>query len=506
MSHIPGRAPVPPALLQKQASMFPKIPRIFTYLFPRIQDALFVGTLIAVAIQGPFLLNGDGDLGRHITLGNYIINNWKIPTQDIFSHTMAGARLVPHEWLAQVLFGALNIWIGLSGVVLLIALLIAATFACTYRAMLKRNISRIPALVITMLAAYASNLHWLARPHIFTFLFAAVWAYQLENEKGRVWLFPLIMWAWANTHGAFIAGFVIWGAHAAGWLWEYLHKQNTKEAGIRLAVIGVASFAITLINPAGWRLWGTSIGYLGTRFLVDRTIEYQSPNFHNWSTWPFLMMLSLGILLLGMRGRLRLHESLLFAGWTIMSLYSARNIPLFAIITAPYLGTAIQAAVEKIPAWQQFEQRISRAENSLKGILWPLLAVTVLAVSSYTRPNPADQFDPNKFPVKAVDWLSAHPQQGPMFNNFIWGGYILYRLWPQQTVFIDGQTDFYGEALTREYTQVMSLDQGWEAVLEKYDVSWVIVQSDKPLVTALQDDMNWSPIYSDDTATILRRP
>lgn len=93
-----------------------------------------------------------------------------------------------------------------------------------------------------------------------------------------------------------------------------------------------------------------------------------------------------------------------------------------------------------------------------------------------------------------------------MFNNFIWGGYLLYRLWPEQTVFIDGQTDFYGEALTREYTQVMTLAAGWESVLEKYDVSWVIVQSDKPLVKALQEETRWTVVYQDTTATILHEP
>src|SRR6185436_4319867 len=114
-----------------------------------------------------------------------------------------------------------------------------------------------------------SSLHWLARPHIFTFLFIAVWAYLLENEKSRLWLFPLIMLLWANTHGAFIAGFVILAGHVTGWLWESIQKQATRERGQRLLVIGVTSLAVTFLNPAGWRLWGISVGYLGNRFLVD---------------------------------------------------------------------------------------------------------------------------------------------------------------------------------------------------------------------------------------------
>jgi hypothetical protein len=162
--------------------------------------------------------------------------------------------------------------------------------------------------------------------------------------------------------------------------------------------------------------------------------------------------------------------------------------------------------IEKIPPFQRVEKSLSRVETNLKGILWPLLAILFLIYTFYTRPNSADQFDPNRFPVRAVDWLEVNPQEGNMFNNFIWGGYLLYRMWPQQTVFIDGQTDFYGEALTREYIQVTTLAAGWESVLEKYDVSWVIIQSDKPLVKALQDELNWTVIYQDATAAILHEP
>jgi hypothetical protein len=483
-----------------------KLTLLLTYLFPRIQDAIFVATLLALSVQGPGLLSGDGDLGRHITIGSYILDNWEIPTRDIFSHTMTGEQLVPHEWLAQWTFSVAHRLLGLSGIALMIAILIASTFTLTYQEMQRKDVFRLLALLIAILAAFTSRLHWLARPHIFTFLLTAIWTYQLENEKSKVWIFPLIMLVWANTHGAFIVGFVIWCAHVAGWLWEYLNGRSTKETGVRLAIIGISSFAVTFINPAGWDLWGTSVGYLGNRFLVDQTIEYQSPNFHNWSTWPFLFMLVLGILGTGLGGRLRLHEAILFAGWTVMSLYSGRNIPLFAIIMAPYIGSALQGALKKIPFLQRVEESLSRVEANLKGVFWPFLAILFLTYMFYARPSSTNQFDSNRFPVKAVDWLEVNPQEGNMFNNFIWGGYLLYRMWPEQTVFIDGQTDFYGEALTREYTQVTTLSDGWESVLEKYDVAWVIVQSDKPLVKALQDEKGWNILYQDATATILHEP
>ena len=110
-------------------------------------------------------------------------------------------------------------------------------------------------------------------------------------------------------------------------------------------------------------------------------------------------------------------------------------------------------------------------------------------------------------PVQAVDWLEKNPQDGKMFNHFIWGGYILYRMWPHETVFIDGQTDFYGEVLFREYLDVINLSADWEKILDKHDVSWMLIPRNEGLAKYLYavDDDAWHVIYEDKTAVIFRR-
>jgi len=114
---------------------------------------------------------------------------------------------------------------------------------------------------------------------------------------------------------------------------------------------------------------------------------------------------------------------------------------------------------------------------------------------------------PEKMQVRAADWHEQNPQQANLFNDFAWGGYSLYRMWPKEVVFIDGQTDFYGETLFREYLDVISMNGGWERILDGYDVSWMLVPTKGNLARQLklnQDD-GWLVIYEDDTATILRR-
>ena len=94
-----------------------------------------------------------------------------------------------------------------------------------------------------------------------------------------------------------------------------------------------------------------------------------------------------------------------------------------------------------------------------------------------------------------------------MFNHFVWGGYLLYRTWPNELVFIDGQTDFYGEPLTREYLTVVNGADGWQSILDEYGVEWMLLRGDDPLavkLSAVEDD-GWLLIYEDDLAVIFRR-
>ncbi|MFT3895647.1 MAG: hypothetical protein QM730_28835 [Anaerolineales bacterium] len=400
------------------------------------------------------MLNTDGDIGRHITIGSYILEHWKIPTHDLFSHTMQGQFLVPHEWLAQVAFAAVYKIANLGGVVFLVSLVIALTFTLVFRRTVSGGVFRLTAFFTTILAAFASNLHWLTRPHIFTFLFVAIWIYLFESKLTRWWYFPLLMLLWVNTHGAFIAGFAIWFAFFAGWFWDFLNRKETKSEGIRHLSIGLSSLLVTLINPVGWRLWNTSVGYFGNRFLIDKTIEYQSPNFHNSNTWPFLIMLVLFFMALGLKGKLQSHEMFLLIGWGTLSLYNARNIPIFAIVMAPSLGKIFQENIQNIPLLSRIENNFAVIEKGLRGYIFTVAMVVLLLVT--VLKSPFNVFKPEIFPVEAANWLSNNPPKGKMFNYFTWGGYLLYRLWPEQQVFIDGQTDFYGETLSREYVQVES--------------------------------------------------
>jgi len=85
-----------------------RVEQILYYLLPGLGDILWIAAFAGVIGLGPRMLNIDGDLGRHLTIGANILDSGRIPTVDLFSHTMLGQPLTPHEWLAQVIFALAN--------------------------------------------------------------------------------------------------------------------------------------------------------------------------------------------------------------------------------------------------------------------------------------------------------------------------------------------------------------------------------------------------------------
>jgi hypothetical protein len=158
----------------------------------------------------------------------------------------------------------------------------------------------------------------------------------------------------------------------------------------------------------------------------------------------------------------------------------------------------------------KLDSRLSSIDVTLYGYLWPVLIVIMIVTLFMSGVNldfnrNGNQFLSSNFPVSAADWVQEQEDMGPVFNYFPWGGYLLYRMWPEEQVFIDGQTDFYGEALTRQYERVITLSEGWHRILIEYQVQWVIMPIESRLVKALLDEPQWEMNYQDETAVILTR-
>ena len=176
-------------------------------------------------------------------------------------------------------------------------------------------------------------------------------------------------------------------------------------------------------------------------------------------------------------------------------------MPVFSLWARELMGDTSRITV--------LEARISEIESRLIRCLWSPLVASFVAIllihHALTTRQTFFSYDPRIFPVRATDWVSQHPIDGNMLNELNWGGYLLHRMWPAQRVFIDSQTDFYGEHFIREYADLVSAKPGWQQQLMQYNVSWVMIRSHTPLSGELRLDPGWQKVFEDPTAVIFMR-
>ncbi|HET7469308.1 MAG TPA: hypothetical protein VFJ81_06505 [Gemmatimonadales bacterium] len=485
---------------------------------PSLFDIIFTIWALVVPIGfGYRLVNSDGDMARHIRLGEVILDQGHLPRTDLFSHTMGGKPFIAFEWGSEVLYALAYRLAGLVGVVTLSGLTLALAYALVARFLVRRGGDPLLAYLVSMAAAVLSAAHWLARPHLFTMLLVVVLLELMVRPQRKLWPYVPLFVLWANLHGGFFYGCITLVVYAMGELaegWLVLGEARRKwfaEARHHLAAAGIG-LVVSLLNPNSWHLLAHVAGFFGNSAILALTQEFMSPDFHTVNGKIFLLVLLtvIGSLALSRR-RPPLPTLLILLVNVAFALISQRNIELFALVALPLVALHLDPEWRALPVLQRAKEVFQREhEGAYSGVGAAVAAVLLIGFAlaggrvAGLEVIPA-RFDPKVFPVAAVAKARAERLQGRMFNNFIWGGYLVHE-WPEQRIFIDGATDFYGEELFKDYIRVNGLDPGWREILDRWKVNMALIPPQSRLAHELVRDRSWRIWYCDSTATILLPP
>jgi hypothetical protein len=465
--------------------------------------------------KGGFLLS-DADTGWHIKAGEFMLDTFSVLKHDIFSFTTPPLDWLNHQWLSEVIMALIHQSSGLTGIVIFFALIISFTYTLLFKLIQKDQGNIMIAVFIILLTVASSIFHWLARPHIFSLLFLTISYYLLDlfqyKHVNLLYFFPPMMFLWINMHSGFVSGFFLIFVYLIGNSVKFavlkdgiqdLYKQKMKILTLTI----LACIFASLINPYG--LYGliNPFTFVSNQFIMNHMSEFQSPNFHNPILWPFNFFLLLMIFVIGIsKEGLNIIEILslvLFAG---MALFSQRFIPLFCIVAAPILVRRVDCIVKRMDnKWMGIFRKksndICSTDASARGYLWLVSGVLMVAIALVTN-RIVYQFDENEKPVAAVNFLKKVSLEGNMFNDDEFGDYIIYSAFPQYKVFIDSRVDMYGTDRLKDYLHVVSFKPGWENIVEKYGIHWVIFNADSMLSRHLLERNDWKLIYSDKVANI----
>jgi hypothetical protein len=509
------------------------------FLVPSVADVIFLVLLISLSGSLATRLLGDADIGWHIRNGQQILQTHVLPRTDSFSSTMDGKPWYAWEWLYDLLIASIHQGMGLNGVVFFTALAVGVTFTGALRFTLARGGNLPLTVVLLALAIAASAIHLLARPHVLSWLFALAWFRLLDDWESNLapaknrqlfWL-PGLMILWVNLHGGFLTGLMLIVLFLAGGAIHYLaaEERGRQLAGRRLkhlsSVSGLCLLA-TLLNPYGYKLHLHIYRYLSDRFLMNHIQEFHSPDFHGTAEQCFAVLLLITITALALtREKPRISQMLVLIFAADSGLYASRSLPVSSILlmliigpilsrtaagarTSPELTARLRSVFSRC---ELFASRMAHMEVSLHGHFWPAVALIVgLWICSHGGRLGSVQlmdahFDGKRFPVEATSQIEQRGIRAPIFCPDSWGGYLIYRLFPQVKVVADDRHDLYGSEFFQKYSKLMLVEPGWQELLDQQHVEWMLIPAKSPLADRLRVTAAWTVVYEDQTAALFKR-
>ena len=516
---------------QSPESKQTKIPLVARWLLPTIGNTTFLLILYFLIKNGNGFLN-DGDTGFHIRIGDLIRQTGSIPKIDPFSFTMSGHEWFAWEWLTDVLMSFIHSIYGLTGIICVAGIAICIVLMLLYHRMLNRECNPFIAFFLTILAAQVSGVHWLARPHLVSWIFLTLTSLILEsyrrNRTRWIYLLPLMVAVWANLHGAFVMLFPMLVIYGIGEIIRLKELKDDRPKAIRSIVkpymlAGVLSALTSLATPYGWILHKHIWNYLNDTSLLGIIDEFRSPNFHTilGKLVEIIIFLVFLTVVQAVKKKRWIDIGLLVL-FTHLMLQSIRHIPLMAIITFPIIAENISELFgEIINDITVTKNRLARLSLNLKSLVQNNLAINrqlsgygfyiippVLLCIMIAGPWGARiwnaNFNPDRHPVDASEFITKSDLPGNVYSTDEYGDYLIYRFYPKIKVFIDGRSDFYNSGpVLDDYGKLRKLDPSWSEVLGKYDVQWMLLENDDPLGMIAQMSGSWECIYKDDYSQIL---
>src|SRR5579884_1130278 len=372
----------------------------WAWLRPSLLDFLFVALLLWLigytATGGTAGLLQDAGTGYHIRVGDLILRTRAIPHTDVFSFTRAGQPWYAWEWLSGVLFAILNGLAGLKGVVLFSAALIAATVVTLVRHMVWRGANALVALFLAHIGIAVSSLHFLARPHLFTFFFLALSLFVIDMDRAApsrriYWLLPMTV-LWVNLHGGFIALPASLACLATGYLVAAVRgAAGARASAKRYGLLFGACLLVSGLNPFGFTEHVHIARYMNAGWIRQLVLEFQPPKFDGaQGFYAEALVLGAAVLAFRLLTRGDFAHAFLIALWTHAALHSVRHLPLLAIVVLPLAATEAQDAwrhiVRNAPRGSIRATLASVAADHTPGLtrisILPLTAVAAIAATS----------------------------------------------------------------------------------------------------------------------------
>src|SRR5438105_7975510 len=451
----------------------------------------------------------DPDIWWHLRNAEYLFQHHQFPRADMYSFTVAGHPWINHEWLSEIPYYLAWRAGGLSGVDAVMFATISLIFlGLLYLSYMETRHFK-AAIVACCFLTFIASVSFGPRTILFGYLYLVLLLIILQRfrQKGDapLWLIPPLFCLWANTHGSWSLGLIVFSIiTAAGFVhgsWGRVDAERWTPSQMgRLVVTGLASIAALFVNPFGSRLVLYPLDMAFRQKLnISHVAEWVSVDFHDLRAKLVLaLVLRLLVSALVRRKRWRLGE----IAFVLFALYSGLTYLCFLFLLAIVIAPVVTKILDFVPQYRP------EADTPIINAL--VICLMVGSIIYYWPRSPELQKSiSERYPAEALVYLKAHPPNGNVLNFYLWGGYLGWKD-RELEVFVDSRVDIFEYAgVLKDYLDLLGLEQS-KAILDKYKIRYVLMPqpggySESAVTYFLEHDPEWKAIYSDKLSVFMER-
>jgi hypothetical protein len=462
----------------------------------------------------------NGDIGRHLKNGELFIQNRVIPDTNLYSYTYSDYPFINHHWGSGAVFYLIERTTGFAGLsIFFIGLSLLTLFIFFTLARKHSSFAVAGALAICIIPLLISRR--VIRPELFSYFLSGLflhglWTYRYGKAGIRSLIsLPILMIAWVNLHIYFFVGIMLIGVMFAESLAEFFFwRARHSSDGVRdLGLIMALSLLAACLNPAGVK---------GALYPLIILGEFEFPVLEGFSALALiargfeflplvyfeivfaLLCLSWLYVLFHDRPSAAISNGLLSAILSIMAWLAVRNFPLFAYFMLPLIAVNLK----------NLSLAKTIGSSSARSCTTILLTAAVLVLF-----NPKYFLGSGRGPVgiglkegnaAAGRFVTEQNLQGPIFNNFDVGSYLIYHLFPQYKVFVDNRPEAYPVSFFKDvYFPALQHENNWLQLSDKFGFNVIVFNhldrstwSEDFVVRRVLDPL-WAPVFFDDDIIVL---
>ena len=490
---------------------------------------IYLAIFIILLILFAFNKIDSNDFWWHLKLGEMILYKHSFLTTDIFSFTKLGVTWFYNSHLFDTtiwLIFKISGWFGIFAFRFIIYL---ATFYFIYKTIKLKKIIWPYFWTGAFLILLVMNSRHLFRPELVLYLFTSIYlyllyAYKYKNYKA-IYFLPLLQILWVNSHATFILGIILIGIFLLAELIRLIAKHKIYLKEIITAkyfqtylIIFLLTLLANFISPYGYKIFGIMIqsmlGDAQESFIyISEWSNQVAADYLNLQLNPLLgykIILVLGciILLAKIRQLLKqkspLKRMLVYFPYEdiflfIVFLYLSMNMSRFSLVNAMVVMIII---LKHLPGLINKKRILYnyKLQNSL--VIFSIVLFFIIVPVQQWKTKFGLGYLPNRYSEGAVEFIKNHQISGNMLNHYNEGGYLIWALYPDKPVFIDGRTpnvyddDFYWR------WRNLSDENIRQQIVTEHDINFWLWPHNNELQKILWNDEQWQLIYADQVSTI----